>query len=50
MAGKQIIAKDAAPEDAEAALQFIREHHQETMALYDEMVQEAEEKLAAHPV
>jgi HPt (histidine-containing phosphotransfer) domain-containing protein len=50
MAGKQIIAKDASPEDAEAAAQFIREHHQETMALYDAMVQEAEEKLAEHPV
>ena len=49
MAGKQIIAKDAAPEDAEAALQFIREHHQEMMALYDVMVQKAEEKLAEHP-
>ena len=50
MAGRQIIAKDASPEDAEAAAQFIREHHQETMALYDAMVQEAEEKLAEHPV
>ena len=50
MAGKQIIAKDAAPEDVEAALQFIREHHQETMALYDAMAKEAAEKLAEHPV
>jgi signal transduction histidine kinase/CheY-like chemotaxis protein/HPt (histidine-containing phosphotransfer) domain-containing protein len=49
MAGKQIIAKDAVPEDVEAALKFIREHHQETMALYDAMAQEAAEKLAEHP-
>ena len=38
------------PEDKEAAVRFIREHHQETMILYDAMVQEAEEKLAEHPV
>ena len=50
MAGKQIVAREAASEEAEAALQFIREHHQETMALYDTTVLEAEEKLAEHPV
>ena len=50
MAGKRIIAKDAAPEDVEAAVRFIREHHQETMALYDTMVREAEAKLAKRPL
>ena len=50
MAGKRIIAKDAAPGDVEAALQFIREHHQEAMTLYDTMVREAEAKLAERPV
>ena len=50
MAGRQIVAKDASPEDKEAAVRFIREHHRETMMLYDAMVQEAEEKLAEHPV
>ena len=45
-----IIAKDAAPEDVEAAVRFIREHHQETMALYDTMVRDAEAKLAKRPL
>lgn len=50
MAGKRVIGKDAATADVEAALQFIREHHQATLALYDTMVREAEAKLAERPV
>jgi hypothetical protein len=50
MAGKRVIGKDAATTDVEAALQFIREHHQATLALYDTMVREAEAKLAERPV
>jgi len=50
MAGKRIIAKDASPEDVEGALQFIREHHRETLALYDTMAREAEAKLAERPL
>ena len=50
MAGKRVIGKDAATADVETALQFIREHHQATLALYDTMVREAEAKLAERPV